>query len=385
MHFPNVRAVPNKTWGTRLETHTLRIVEGQYLRDILDQPRAMAATLENLGIPKQLEAAGQWSRDAKRIVLTGMGASFHALYPLFLRLNAQGFTAVMIETSELVHSLGHWLEPETLIIGVSQSGQSAEIVRLLEENKTNEKKRGAMIVGISNDANSALALGANASIVTMAGKEFSVSCKTYVTALMALHLLGGMLCGCDERQAREELAQAADAVGSYLDHWREHVYEIADGLGQVRNLFLLGRGDSLAATGAGALIIKESVRLHAEGMSGAAFRHGPLEMVDDKTFAVVFAGAESTRALQSRLVEDIHGAGGRTGWTAERAIAERAIAGKAKAERANSGAWNLLETSGSVRPMLEILPVQMMTLALAAEAGIEAGRFGRVSKITTTE
>jgi glutamine---fructose-6-phosphate transaminase (isomerizing) len=368
-----------------LETQTLRIVEGQYLLDILDQPRAMAATLESLEIPKQLEAAGQWSRDAKRIVLTGMGASFHALYPLFLRLNARGFTAVMIETSELVHSLGRWLEPETLIIGVSQSGQSAEIVRLLEENKTNEKKRGAMVVGVTNAADSALALGANASILTMAGKEFSVSCKTYVTALMALHLLGGFLCGCDERQSRAELAQATDAVGCYLDRWKDHVYEIADGVGRVRNLFLLGRGDSLAASGAGALIIKESVRLHAEGMSGAAFRHGPLEMVDDETFAVVFAGAESTRALQSRLVKDIREAGGRVGWISGRATGENARPEQAKALQANSGAWNLMATPASVRPMLEILPVQMMTLALAAEAGIEAGRFGRVSKITTTE
>jgi len=353
-----------------LETQTLRIVEGQYLRDILDQPRAMAATLESLEIPEELEAAGPGLRDAKRIVLTGMGASFHALYPLFLRLNGSGFTAVMIETSELVHSLARWLEPETLIIAVSQSGQSAEIVRLVEQNQTNEKKRGATIVGITNDADSALALGANASMVTMAGKEFSVSCKTYVTALMALHLLGGFLCESDERQSREELAQAADAVGAYLDRWKENVYEIADGLGQVRNLFLLGRGNSLAATGAGALIIKESVRQHAEGMSGGAFRHGPLEMVDDKTFAVVFAGAESTRALQSRLVKDIREAGGRTGWIAE---------------QANLGAWNLPPTPASTRPMIEILPVQMMTLALAAEAGIEAGRFERVSKITTTE
>jgi len=68
------------------------------------------------------------------------------------------------------------------------------------------------------------------------------------------------------------------------------------------------------------------------------------------------------------------------GWVSGQAIGEKAIA-----ERANSGTWNLPATPASVRPMLEILPVQMMTLALAAEAGIEAGRFGRVSKITTTE
>jgi len=205
----------------------------------------------------------------------------------------------------------------------------------------------------------------------MAGNEFSVSCKTYVTALMALHLLGGFLCGCDVSQTREELAQTVPAFASYLRKWEDHVFEMTAELGQLRHLFLLGRGSSLAASGAGALIVKESVRLHAEGMSGAAFRHGPLEMVSSETFAIVFAGAKTTRTLQTRLLDDIRQAGGKTGWIAE---------------DASPGPWNLPKTPPGVRPMLEILPVQqMMTLALAAEAGIEAGRFARIPKITTME
>ncbi len=353
--------------GERLETSTYRIVEGQYLQDILDQPRALAATLDHLEIPKELPELGRGllGQRFKRIVLTGMGASLHALYPLFLRLNAYGYTTSVVETAELVHSLDRLFERETLIVAVSQSGESAEIVRLMEKNQ-----RRAAMVGVTNVAGSPLALGADASLVTMAGKEFSVSCKTYVTALMALHLLGEFLCGSDENQTREQLARVVPAVTSYIGVWKEHVFEMAADLGQVRNLFLLGRGDSLAACGAGALILKESVRLHAEGMSGAAFRHGPLEMVDAGIFAVVFAGAESTRGLQARLVEDIRQAGGRTGWIAEDAA---------------SGDWNLPKVPDGLRPVLEILPVQMMTLAIAAEAGIEAGRFGRIPKVTTTE
>lgn len=284
--------------------------EGQYLRDILGQPRALAATLAQLEISQELDAMAQRLREGKirRIVLTGMGASFHALHPLFLKLNNYGCTALAVETSELVHSLGRWFEPESLIIAVSQSGESAEVVRLIEDNRGR-----AAIVGVTNAAASPLALRTNALILTMAGKEFSVSCKTYVTALMALHLLGEFLCRRDASQTLEELAQIEPAVASYLRNWRDHVIEITAELGQVRHLFLLGRGESLAASGEGALILKESVRLHAEGMSGAAFRHGPLEMVNEETFAVVFAGAETTRNLQARLRDDIRQAGGKTG------------------------------------------------------------------------
>lgn len=350
-----------------MDTNTHPIIEGQYLRDILDQPRALTATLGQLELPKELSVLARrlHGSQIKRIVLTGMGASFHALYPLFLELNGCGYTAVRIETSELIHSVQRWFEPETLIIAISQSGESAEVVRLIEENRGR-----AAIVGITNDADSALALGANTSILTVAGDEFSVSCKTYVTALMALRLLGGCLCGCDPSQTREELAQSVPAVASYLRNWKNHVFDLTAEIGRIHHLFLLGRGASLAATGEGALIVKESVRRHAEGMSGAAFRHGPLEMVNRETFAVVFAGAGSTRTLQARLLEDIRQAGGRAGWIAE---------------DASPGAWKLPETPPAVRPIVEVLPVQMMTLALAAEAGIEAGRFARVSKITTTE
>jgi glutamine---fructose-6-phosphate transaminase (isomerizing) len=350
-----------------LGTNTHPLIESQYLHDILDQPRALTATLERLEVPNELDVLARRLREGeiKRVVLTGMGASFHAVHPLFLRLSEYGYTAVAVETSELIHFLQRWLDPETLIIANSQSGQSAEVVRLIEENRGR-----AAIVGVTNVAESPLALQANAPIFTMAGAEFSVSCKTYVTALMALHLLGEFLCGCDPSRTREELAQTVPAVASYLGHWREHVLELTADVGRVSNLFLLGRGASLAAAGEGALIIKECVRLHAEGMSSAAFRHGPLEMVNGETFAVIFAGAQTTRPLQVKLLNDIRQAGGKTGWIAE---------------DSGPGPWNLPKTPPGARPILEILPVQMMTLALAARAGIEAGRFARIPKVTVSE
>lgn len=346
---------------------TFQIIEGGYLRDILDQPGALTATLKQLEISSDLAtlAARLRSGQIKRVLLTGMGASFHALHPLFLQLNTCSYTALAMETSELVHSLQSWFQPQTLIIAVSQSGQSAEVVRLIEENRGR-----AAIVGVTNAADSPLAQRANALILTEAGEESSVSCKTYLTVLMALHLLGGFLCGCDPSRTQEELAQISPAVAAYLLPWRDHVFAMAKELEQIHHIFLLGRGNSLAAAGEGALIIKESVRLYAEAMSGAAFRHGPLEMVSRDAFAVLFAGAEPTRALQARLRGDIRDAGARTAWISQ---------------DTDPGPWNLPTTPASVSPMLEILPVQMITLAIAANANVEAGRFARIPKITTTE
>lgn len=343
------------------------VIEGEYLRDVLDQPRALEYTLAGLKeLEKLRELAARLHRgEFKTVVLTGMGASFHGLHPLRLELIDYGFTAIMVETSELIHYMKRLFDPKTLIVAVSQSGQSAEIVRLLEINGSKSP-----VIAITNTAGSSLAAQADAAILTQAGKEFSVSCKTYLTALMALHWLGDVFCERDLRRTREELEQAAPAVESYLADWRDHVQSLAQLLNGTRDLFLVGRGSSLAAVGAGALIVKEADHFHAEGMSSAAFRHGPFEMLSKDTFVLVFSGDSRTSDLNRRLLEDIRARQGRAELVSEGAIFP---------------ACNLPAAPRSTQPILEILPAQMTTLALAAHAGREAGRFEWATKVTTTE
>lgn len=351
-----------------IATHNkYHIIENDYLRDILDQPRALAATLQGLNLPdglplilRRLERG-----ELRRVVLTGMGSSFHALHPLYVFLTSCGHTSIMAETSELVYYLSSLFDSQTLIIAVSQSGRSAEIVRLLDENA-----RRAQVIAVTNTDDSPLALQADTVFLTSAGQEFSVSCKTYVATLMALRRMGSLLSNTDPEQTTSELAQAAPAVAAYLHSWREHVIELATRLEGVRHLFLIGRGGSLAAVGTGALIVKESVHCHAEGMSSAAFRHGPLEMLSEETFVMVFAGDEKTRALNIKLLEDIRQKGGR----AELLGADAGLS-----------SLRIPAVPESALPILEILPVQMITLALAAQTGSEAGRFALASKVTTVE
>ena len=114
-----------------------KIIEGRYLRDILDQPSALKDTLSGLEHPAGLlqlaerAARGEFSRN----VMTGMGSSFHALHPLHLQLIGSGFGSVIVETSELVQYQTRLLDSQTLVVAVSQSGQSVETVRLLEVNR----------------------------------------------------------------------------------------------------------------------------------------------------------------------------------------------------------------------------------------------------------
>jgi len=345
----------------------LSVIEGEYLLDILSQPQALEDTLCALALTKPLqELAGKLNHGKfHRVVLTGMGSSFHALHPLNLELISRGFTAIMVETSELVHYKNRFFDPKTLIVAVSQSGQSAEMLRLIEMNHGH-----SAVIAVTNTPDSPLAKSAYVAVVTQAGKEFSVSCKTYVTALMALEWLGHALCQRDLRRTRSALKRAAPAVAAYLAHWKQNVQNLACQLKDIRHLFLVGRGASLAAVGTGALIVKESDHFHAEGMSSAAFRHGPLEMLSEENFVLVFSGNKKTKDLNRRLLEDIQEKGGRAEFLGE---------------DASYAPFQIPVDGLSIRPILEILPVQMITLAIAAQNGREPGRFELASKVTTIE
>lgn len=345
----------------------LSVVQGDYLHDLLSQPQALQDTLDQLSESRELRilAARLHKGKFKTVVLTGMGSSFYALNPLLLQLSDLGFAAVLVETSELIYYRSRLLEPKSLVIAVSQSGRSAEMIRFLKQNRGR-----APIIAVTNTADSPLARRAAPVLLTRAGEEFSVSCKTYVSALLALKFLGDQLCRVPVARTRKELKAGLPLMADYLAGWQDHVEFMLPRLSGIRQLFLVGRGPSLAAAGTGALILKESTQFPAEGLSSAAFRHGPFEMLGPETFILVFAGAPETRKLNNRLLKDIQKQQGRAEFVTQGSCAN---------------AFCLPKVPSSILPILEILPVQMLTLTLAAMVGCQPGKFRFATKITTTE
>ena len=336
-----------------------------YLEDILDQPSALQATLDSLSKAHPLTNISNQLNSGKfqRVVLTGMGSSYHGLYPLQLRLFASPFEVVRLETAELIHYAPELINPASLIVAVSQSGQSAEVIRLLELTRNR-----VTLIGVTNTKKSALSAEASLTILTSAGEEATVSCKTYISALAALTWLGDQLTG--EPSHFPALDGLPHKVAEYLSGWRDSVDLLIQRLAGVQHLFLLGRGYSMAAACAGALIIKEAARFAAEGMNSAAFRHGPLEVISPHTFVMVYLGAAATSTLNAKFAQNILSAGG---------LVELVSMG------AGSAPFHLPVCPDPALPILEILAAQMVSLALAEIQGFEAGRFIHANKVTTIE
>jgi glucosamine--fructose-6-phosphate aminotransferase (isomerizing) len=146
-----------------------------YLEDILSQPEALYTAVSNYSTSalKNINLA-----DFDRIIISGMGSSCYAAYPAFMELSHQPVPVQLVNAAELLHSLGGLIGSRTLLWLNSQSGRSAELVKLLERIKSQPPAR---LLTFVNDVSSPLAEQADICIPIHAGEEATVSIKTYIS------------------------------------------------------------------------------------------------------------------------------------------------------------------------------------------------------------
>ncbi|MEW6181143.1 MAG: SIS domain-containing protein [Chloroflexota bacterium] len=341
-----------------------------YVQDILSQPQALRAALQ--GYPAQmLDLLIQALRAGKfdRVLITGMGASLNGSYPAVLRLSALPLPILWVETAELAHFSTRQITPNTLLWVVSQSGRSAEIVRLLECCRDNPP---AALLAVTNETDSPLARAADFLLPLNAGAEYTVSTRTYLNTLAVMGLAVTQILDEPLQAALDAFYAAADAAWLYLERLNEHRQAFAPLVENWQNALLVGRGSSLAAVFNGALVLKEAAKFPAEGMSAAQFRHGPFELVDEHFSAVVFGGEEAARSLNINLARDILRHGGRAVWVDSRPEPDLPV-------------WPIPASTPLTRPVLEILPIQVLSLVLGELRGFVPGQFRHLGKVVLQE
>ncbi len=189
-----------------------------------------------------------------------------------------------------------------LIIGISQSGQSPDIVNVL----TDGKQQGRPTLAITNAPNSPLADAADFVIDIAAGEEKAVAAtKTYTTQMLAIAMLSAAMAGDDERL--EQLAKLPDWVAAVLEQ-DVHIANLAPRYRYMSQCVVLGRGFNYATAFEWALKMKELTYVIAEPYSSADFRHGPIAVVGDgfPVMAVAPSGGVYSDMLDllKKLVED---------------------------------------------------------------------------------
>lgn len=350
------------------------MTDNPYILDILSQPGAVQNALEQFDSAPLASVGAVLQRgDFDRIVLTGMGGSLYAAYPAWLTLAAAGLPAMWVDTAELIHHAPGMVTPRTLFWLFSQSGKSAEIVSALDFE---QMARPAALLATVNDLDSPLAKaaetfdGLSACIPINAVVEKTVSTRTYVNTLAVAQLAALALLGRDVPSARSALKQTADAVERYLFNWEERVSKLGAEIGFPKRLAILGRGPSMAAAYTGSLILGEASKFLAAPYQAGEFRHGPLELANQDLTVLLFAGLSETRELNLRLLHDLRGYNANAFWI-----------GTEK----NDSQIELPDVPAIGLPLMEIVPIQLLSIHFARRIGVEPGHFFRTGKITLSE
>jgi len=328
------------------------------LANILNQPTALrevAAYQFGEGHTALIQAAA-FLKSRKKLVLSGMGASLFAAMPVQRSLAACGFDVVCKETAELLYFEASTITEDTAVVLISRSGESIEVTKLLKQFHS----VGVPVLGIVNVPGTSLALAANHCIELHSPSDQIVAIQTFIATSAVLALLHAAIVG-ELDLAKEELSQTADLLSTLIPDWVENRNSWHPFLKADSPLYILGRGTSMGAVLEGQLLMHETAKFPAVGMSVPQFRHGPVEVVDSAFRAIVIATQPETQDLDAALVNDIIAMGG---------------------QAHQLGPYNAPKR---FLPIIETIPLQILAYTKAELRGVTPGDFRWATAITTSE
>jgi len=347
-----------------------------FLKEIYEQPAALEKTvnyyMNGEGAAKLSELESKWKSGKFRSVLfTGMGSSYFAPHTAMCLLSSYGIRSQVVNSGELLHYHRRLVTEDILFTAISQSGESFEIVKLLEKLNLPDS-----CIGITNEEESTLAQRAGLTLLSRAGKEDMTSTKTYISTLMVLHIFSLVLAGEWNEQNRSAIHRVVSAVDSMIKESDRLLPGATELLGRPEFVQVIGRGPSYSTVKQGALMFMEAARNPSAGIYGGEFRHGPMEMVKEGFRAVIFAPDGATCEQGFKMAADIAGFGGKV-----------LLITNKNGELPAKGIQRILIPfyDEFLFPIPAIIPLQFIVNKWATGEGNEPGNFTRGAKVTITE
>jgi glucosamine--fructose-6-phosphate aminotransferase (isomerizing) len=354
------------------------------LKEIHEQPRAVTDTLRGRLLPDKNDAlldGFETGSDLRRVVLLACGTSYHAgLVGKFLIESAARVPCEVDLASEFRYR-EPVVGPGDLVVGISQSGETADTLAAIKEAKS----RGARTLAICNVVDSAIARTCDGALYTHAGPEIGVaSTKCFTAQLAALSLLaihiGRRTGNLGEAAAAElicDLMLIPQKIAYTLSHLTAGIKAIAHEFQGAKDFLYLGRGTNYPIALEGALKLKEISYIHAEGYAAGEMKHGPIALIDDGIPVVVIAprGKGYDKVL-SNLAE-VRARDGAV-------IAIATVGDKTIAENCRSVLW-VPDAPALLQPLLTVIPLQLLAYEVALARGNDVDQPRNLAKSVTVE
>ena len=373
----------------RLGLNPILMEKGGYkhfiLKEIFEQPRAVWDTVRGRVsggeiIFEDFKLSHSDVKKIKRIFITGCGTSWHA--GLIGKFMIEGISRIPVEvdiSSELRYR-NPIIDSDTLIIAISESGETVDTIAALRDGK----KKGAKTVSICNTIESSLSRESGSTINIHAGPEVSVaSTKTFTSSLSALYILSVYLAKLkgviNDNEAAGLINDIVTVLGKLEDvmGMEEEIEGLSKMFYEKKGFLYLGRGINYPVALEGAMKMKELSYIYAEGYPGGEMKHGPIALIDEHTPVVILAPKNS---LYEKSLIDIEEVKARNG-----VVIVFATEGDTEVAKRARHVLYVPHTSEYLTPIIMSIPLQFLAYYVALRRGLNVDRPRNLAKSVTVE
>ena len=348
IHIFDFDGTPVKYQITKVSKEFADVYKGDYahftIKEISEQPDTILRAVDNNQIQQLVDNIKQ----AKNLYITGSGTSYNAAE--IAKYLMSKFAKIKINTlisSELPFSPNE-IEPDSTLITISQSGESADVLEAVKI----AKESNAKILSIVNLLNSSLSQQSSLAIGLNCGPEIGVAAtKSFTSQLAILYKITDQLCnGC----VNPDWKKVSDAISHVLSN-NLKIKELAKNLKEITDIYVLGRGIHLPIAREAALKLKELSYIHAEGIPGGELKHGPLALMDSNVYVIIINPRDSTYNDTLNSANEIKARGAK-------------IIGISDKKNDVYDHWiEIPSVDEALYPIVEIVPIQLLAYYSALE------------------
>jgi glutamine---fructose-6-phosphate transaminase (isomerizing) len=348
----------------------------KFLNEIEEQPTALKETLNYYqngnGIESLKRVIALWKTGKfKKILFTGMGSSYFISYAATCLFNNHNIPSFAINAGELLHYQPSLTDSSTLLVCISQSGESYEIVKILEKIPSQ-----VTIIAICNESESTLAKKTHVTLLSKAGKEEMTSTKTYISTYLVTYILSLAIVDQFNETATIDIEKTIDIVSDLLKNKNTWLSEAVKTIAHAPFVQLVGRGPVFATTQQCALMLMEATRNPASALLGGEFRHGPMEMIKNDSRVIIFAPLGTTYNQSITATNDVLKFGAKVLLITNQ---------NPKIKDENLYTIEIPAVNEPLFAITSVIPVQLIVNQWSLEEKNEPGNFTRGAKVTAIE
>ena len=357
------------------------------LKEIHEQPRAITETLNNriengnINLKEELDLNDEELKKINRIIIVACGTSWHAALAGEFMLEELAKIPVEVEYGSEFRYRNPIINENTLVIAISQSGETADTLAAIRE----AKKRNAKVLSIVNVKGSSIDRESDSVLYTYAGPEIGVaSTKAFTAQLVVLYLFTLFMGNLKKSLKKEKITDLIEKLRKLplqmesLLSEENDIKKIADIYKDKTNSLFLGRGVNFPIALEGALKLKEVSYLHAEGYPAAEMKHGPIALID-KNMPVVFIATKDDYTYK-KVLGNIHEVKARNG-----IVIAIATEGDEEVGKLADYVVYIPKTLYILSSILTAIPLQLLAYYVAVDRNLDPDKPRNLSKSVVVE